>query len=225
MRRSIAIVAATVALLLGAGITAMALAHSDDDPGPGRHMSASGWSGGGTGPQRGTGSWMHGSGPGAYGPMYDGMYGPWMHATVRVDDEAGYLSEMVAHHREAVVAAGELSRSERPAMRAFGRKVVAVQTAQIALMEGWLAEWYPDEPEASYEPMMRDLSGLSGDALDRAFLADMIPHHMAAVMMSQQLLMRGLDEHVEVQDLARTIRDDQMDEIVWMRVMWSRMAR
>jgi len=207
MRRTIALMAAGVVVLLGAGITGMALAHSDDGPGWGRHsMSTSGWTGGSMmGPRRGA--------------------RPGMHGSTRVDDEAGYLSEMVAHHRDAVLAARELSRSDRPAMRAFGRTVVADQSAQIRLMEGWLDDWWADEPEASYEPMMRDLTGLDGDALDRAFLEDMIPHHMAAVMMSQQLLMRGLDEHVEVGDLARTIRDDQMDEIVWMRAMWSRMAR
>ena len=124
---------------------------------------------------------------------------------------------MVAHHREAIAAAGELSRSDRPAMRAFGRRIVADQTAQVELMEGWLAEWYADEPEAAYEPMMRDLSQLDGAALDRAFLEDMIGHHMAAVMMSQQLLARGLAEHDEVADLARTIRHDQLVEIRWMR--------
>ena len=43
MRRMIAIVAASVVVLLGAGITGTVLAHSDDDPGWGRHaMSASG---------------------------------------------------------------------------------------------------------------------------------------------------------------------------------------
>jgi uncharacterized protein (DUF305 family) len=219
MRRTFAIVVAAVVLLLGAGITAMAMTHSDDDPGWGRHpMGASGWMHDGTGQQRGTGSWMHGDGSWMQGN------GPWMHGHTRVIDEAGYLSEMVAHHREAVLAAGELSRSDRPAMRAFGRKVVADQTAQIRLMEGWLAEWYPDEPEASYEPMMRDLSRLDGNALDRAFLEDMIGHHMAAVMSSQQLLMRGLDQHQEVADLARTIRNDQMDEIRWMRATWSTMS-
>ena len=51
---------------------------------------------------------------------------------------------------------------------------------------------------------MRDLSGLSGDALDEAFLIDMIPHHMVAVMMSQRLLMHGDAEHDEVDALART---------------------
>jgi uncharacterized protein (DUF305 family) len=205
MRRMIAIVAAAAVILLGAGITGMALAHSDDDPGRGRHMMS-------------TSGWMHGSAGSGSG------VGPWMYGTTRVSDEASFLSEMVAHHREAVLAAGELSRSNEPAMRAFGRAVVADQSAQIVSMEGWLAEWYPGEPEPAYEPMMRDLTGLSGDALDRAFLEDMIGHHMAAVMMSQQLLMQGLDEHEAVADLARTIRNDQMDEIAWMRATWSRMS-
>jgi uncharacterized protein (DUF305 family) len=195
MRRSIVIAATAVVILMVGIITGAVLTRSDDRPGWGGHpMSTTG----------GRDAWMMGS--------------------ARTTDEAGYLSEMVAHHREAVLAAGELSRSDRPAMRAFGRKVVADQTAQIQLMERWLAEWYPDEPEASYEPMMRDLSRLDGNALDRAFLEDMIGHHMAAVMSSQQLLMRGLDQHEEVADLARTIRNNQMDEIRWMRATRSTMS-
>jgi uncharacterized protein (DUF305 family) len=66
-------------------------------------------------------------------------------------------------------------------------------------------------------PMMRDLTGLRGDALDRAFLADMIPHHMGAVMMSQQLLGQGLAAHTELEPFARTVRDAQHAEIVQMR--------
>jgi uncharacterized protein (DUF305 family) len=191
----IAIAAAVVVALLGLATVNNSLAHPDDGPGWGRHaMSTSGWMGGA------------------------------MMASTRAGDEADYLAEMVAHHREAVAAAGELSRSHRPAMRAFGQDVVATQSAQVALMEEWLDEWYPDEPAATYEPMMRDLTGLSGDALDRTFLEDMVGHHMAAVMSSQRLLVRGLAEHDEVADLARTIRDDQMDEIRWMRAMWSTMA-
>jgi uncharacterized protein (DUF305 family) len=64
--------------------------------------------------------------------------------------------------------------------------------------------------------MMRDLTGLSGDALDLAFLQDMIGHHMSAVMMSQHLLWRGTD-HAEVAALARSIRDDQHAEIIQMQ--------
>lgn len=203
MRRRDAIVIAMVAVLLGLGTAGMVWMHSDDDPGWGRNsMSTSRWMG---------------------APM--GPAGGMSHHSATVTSEAGYLLEMVAHHREAVLAATELRRSDRPAMRAFGRDVVETQSAQIRLMEGWLAEWYADErAESAYEPMMRDLSGLSGDALDRVFLEDMIGHHMAAVMMSQQLLVRGLDEHAEVADLAAQIRDEQMDEIVWMRATWSRMG-
>ena len=63
-------------------------------------------------------------------------------------------------------------------------------------MERWLADWYPGRStDVKYRPMMRDLTGVSGERLDRVFLQDMIRHHMAAVMMSQQLLARGLAEH------------------------------
>ena len=55
-------------------------------------------------------------------------------------------------------------------------------------------------------PWKTSLDGLC-DALDQAFLEDMIPHHGMAVMMSQQLLARGLAEHQEVTDLATAIRD------------------
>ena len=68
----------------------------------------------------------------------------WMHG--QVDDEAHYLSRMVAHHREAVAAAGQLTRSDRPQMRAFGADIVKTQSAQIEQMSAWLDQWYPRSP-------------------------------------------------------------------------------
>ncbi|MBI2705799.1 MAG: DUF305 domain-containing protein, partial [Actinobacteria bacterium] len=65
-------------------------------------------------------------------------------------------------------------------------------------------------------PMMRDLTQLSGDALDKAFLEDMIPHHGVAVMMSQQLLGKGLAQHDEATQLATSIGDGQRAEIMKM---------
>jgi uncharacterized protein (DUF305 family) len=136
---------------------------------------------------------------------------------------------MVAHHQEAVAAAKQLQRSDRPQMRQFGESVVATQSAQIDQMKRWLADWYPGRStHAEYHPMMRDLTGLSGDRLDRVFLQDMIWHHMAAVMMSQQVLSRGLAQHSEVNTLARSIRDAQHAEIFrmshwldrWYHVGW-----
>lgn len=150
---------------------------------------------------------------------------PWgsmsMHGTP-MGSESDFLVEMVAHHQEAVAAARELTRSDRAAMRAFGESIVRTQSEQIEQMRTWLREWYSERPsEPAYRPMMRDLSGLSGDRLDEVFLQDMIGHHMAAVMMSQQLLGRGAD-HDEVAALARSIRDEQHAEIIQMQRWLSR---
>ena len=152
-----------------------------------------------------------GQGPGWQGPG-TGMHGPV------AASEADWLTEMVAHHQEAVDSAAQLQRSDRPQMREFGASIVRTQSAQIELMNRWLDLWHSGRaPDADYQPMMRDLTGLSGDALDRTFLQDMVGHHMAAVMMSQQLLVRGTAEHDEVDELAATIRDEQHAQIFQMQ--------
>lgn len=134
---------------------------------------------------------------------------------MRVESEFDYLAGMIPHHREAIAAAKVLARgTERQAMRDFAAAIVTTQTAEVRQMARWLSEWYPGRgPSVDYEPMMRNLDGLSGDALDRAFLEDMVPHHMMAVMTSQQLLWRRLAEHDPVVPFARSIRDTQHEEI------------
>lgn len=151
-------------------------------------------------------------------PMARGMQPVQGMHGMRVASERAWLTEMVAHHQEAVDAAAELARSDREEMRDFGEAIIADQSAQIDLMEGWLDEWYGGPaPDVDYEPMMRDLSRLSGDRLDRVFLQDMVTHHMMAVMMSQQLLVGDVAEHGEVADLAKEIRGAQHREISQMQ--------
>lgn len=195
--------AAAVALTVGAG-TAVAIG-GDGAPFSGGHsagvgMMGSGMSGGAMG------SDMMGSGQ--MGSM----------ASVRVDSEFGYLTEMIPHHEEAIAAAQQLlAGSDRPEMKAFATSIIQTQSAQVDQMKAELARWYPGrDTTADYTPMMRDLTQLSGDALDRAFLEDMIPHHGMAVMMSQQLLSQSLAQHDEVTQLATTIRDGQHAEIATM---------
>ena len=137
---------------------------------------------------------------------------------MQVTNEFEYLTEMVAHHQEAIDAAAHLARSDRTVMRDFGRAIVETQSAEVARMETWLARWYAGEDtDVDYDPMMRDLSDLAGDELDRIFLQDMILHHMGAVMMSQQLIAGRLAEHTEVRALARSIRKTQHAEIRQMQ--------
>ncbi len=143
------------------------------------------------------------------------MMGRRGHSMTVIDSEYTFLVHMIPHHAEAIATASDLrDRTDREAMRAFAESIIESQTAELEQMSMWLGEWYPGRShEIDYQRMMRDLDGLSGDALDRAFLEDMIPHHMEAVMMSQQLLARGLAEHEEVARLASSIRTTQRDEI------------
>lgn len=217
MRRRFAVLVAVLAVLLAGVTTAMAVSVANDDGDRFGHrddMMSSQWD---DGTDRPGDSQQWGSlGPGGMMSGFGAMHG------MRADSEYTYLAEMVAHHEEAVSAARELERSERAQMREFGKAIVASQTAQIDQMQEWLADWYPDRSgQVPYRPMMRDLTGLEGDRLDRAFLQDMVWHHMGAVMMSQQLLMPGVADHEQVEVLAKTIRDEQRAEIFQMQ-QWLR---
>lgn len=214
MERSVIVAAtASVVALVATAALAVAVWDDDEDWGPGMMTTASQDRDPAVRPRGRAlqGGMMQG------GMMYGGaMHGGGMHVVVR--SEHTFLVEMIAHHEEAIDAAGELSRSDRAEMRELGRSIVEGQTAEVEQMRAWLAEWYPDRStSADYEPMMRDLEDLSGDELDRVFLEDMIGHHMAAVMMSQQLVVRGLAEHDEVEELARSISTSQHAEILTMR--------
>ena len=161
-------------------------------------------------------SMMGGSG-GMSGMMGDsgGMSGM---SGMSVTDEFDFLTMMIPHHEEAIRAAELLKAgTDRPEMREFAQRIIDTQSREIVQMRSWLAAWYPGrDTTVDYAPMMRDLTQLRGDALDRAFLEDMIPHHMAAVMMSQELISADLADHPEVEPFAQTIRDTQRAEIMTM---------
>ena len=219
MERSVIVAAtASVVALVATAALAVAVWDDDEDWGPGMMTTASQDRDPGVRPR---GRSLQ-SGPMQGGMVHGGMmYGGAMHAGgmhVVVRSEHAFLVEMIAHHEEAIDAAGELSRSDRAEMRELGRSIVEGQTAEVEQMRAWLDEWYPGESTSTdYEPMMRDLEDLSGDELDQVFLEDMIGHHMAAVMMSQQLVVRGLAEHEDVEELARSISTSQHAEILTMR--------
>jgi len=155
----------------------------------------------------------HGHGPGGAMPMTMGMG-----MSEAPTDELGFLQHMIPHHREAVASAQRLlALTKRPELQALLRDIIDSQTTQIELMRGWLAEWYPEaDPEAPYQPMMRDLNGAPVAEQERAFLEDMLMHHMMAVRDARLLLAGGLAEHPEVAALANDIVAEQMGE---MRLM------
>jgi hypothetical protein len=57
-------------------------------------------------------------------------------------------------------------------------------------MTTWLENCYPDRShQVDYQPMMRNPDLLKGDVLDQAFLEDMIPHHMPALIIGGLLFL------------------------------------
>lgn len=142
---------------------------------------------------------------------------------MQVSSEFEYLTKMIPHHQEAIDTARIMAaRSDRPEMKRFAQDIIRVQTNEIAQMRRWLGEWYPGrDTNVTVSPMMRDLNNLQGDALDRAFLEDMMMHHMGAVMMSQMLLNRNLVQHEPVRPFAQQIATSQRQEIgrmqTWLR--------
>jgi Domain of unknown function (DUF305) len=107
-------------------------------------------------------------------------------------------------------------------MRVFAKNIIRVQTTEVKQMQDWLNLWYINHrTKGFYQPMMRDLDKLSGNELDQVFFEDMIEHHHMAVMMSQHLMMRTANVHLEVLTFARNVRDTQMQEIQTMR-LWLR---
>lgn len=145
-----------------------------------------------------------------------GMMGGGM---MMVATEKEFLTEMIPHHEEAVMTAKEvLARgATTPEIKTLVEGIVTAQEKEIADMKTWYQAWYstPYIPSGKYQPMMRDLSKLSGAALDKVFLEDMIMHHMGAIMMAHSV--QGVTEHTEVETLSKAIIESQSNEIQLMR--------
>ena len=148
---------------------------------------------------------------------------PGMTMTQPVESEFAFLAGMVQHHEDALEDARlAAERSNRPEIRELAQDIIAAQDAEIARIEGWLAEWYPERDRAGAAQGLADmatpeLENLSGDAFDRAFLEGMVMHHQMAVQMADSLLQQDLVEHDEVRTLAENIRESQTAEIRQMQ--------
>ena len=133
MRRPLVAVAGSLAVLLAVATAAVAvvtIGQRDGGSGYGMHQMMNGES-----------RWGDQDRPA--GPRH------WMHGAA-VTTEYGYLTEMIAHHEEAVAAATELA-TLRPAADARLRTVDrgASQSAQIKQMKTWLADGAPADPPTS----------------------------------------------------------------------------
>lgn len=138
--------------------------------------------------------------------------------SMTVDSEAAFITGMIPHHREAVESArAVLETTERSEIRELAQNVIATQTEEIATLEGWRDQWYPDAAGADYTPMMSNPAGLSSDEADRTFLEGMIVHHQGAIDMAQSYLNADFEKQAEVVQMAETIVTVQDREVEQMQ--------
>ncbi len=141
------------------------------------------------------------------------------HSMMMVSSEKEFILGMIPHHQEAVDTAKEvLARGgTTPEIRTLAENIIKAQEKEIADMKSWYFAWYDTEyrPTGKYQPMMRDLSNLSGAELDRTFLQDMVMHHMGAIMMANSV--ERYVEHQEMKNLTNAIITTQSAEIELMR--------
>jgi uncharacterized protein (DUF305 family) len=138
-----------------------------------------------------------------------------------VSNEREFIEGMIPHHQEAVDTAKEVIErgGSTPEIKQLVGDIVVAQEAEIAEMKQWYQDWYgkPYTDNGEYLPMMRELVNLSGAALDKRFLEDMIGHHMGAIMMAQSV--QPYVEHDEIATLTQAIVTTQSAEIAQMRQM------
>lgn len=144
---------------------------------------------------------------------------PMHHGMMMVESERAFLTEMIPHHEEAVQTARQvLARgATTPDMKTLAENIVTAQEREIADMKAWYEAWYgtPYVSSGTYVPMMRTLDSLTGKDLDRAFLDDMVMHHMGAIMMAESV--QRYIEHEEIRNLTKAIIKTQSEEIEIMR--------
>lgn len=155
------------------------------------------------------------------GEMMDDVNGMDYMMAMMVSSEREFIEEMIPHHQEAVDTAKEVIErgGTTSEIKRLVENIVVAQEREIADMKSWYQAWYgiPYQPSGNYTPMMRELDNLSGSAIDRVFLEDMIGHHMGAIMMARSV--QPYIEHTEIEVLADAVVSTQSAEIMEMRRM------
>jgi len=135
-----------------------------------------------------------------------------------VSSEREFIEKMIPHHEEAIATAYEvLTRGgSTEEIRNLADSIISAQDAEVTMLKEWYQSWYQEVYSSSdtHTTMMRDLTPLSGSALDRVFLEDMIIHHQGALEMADSVA--PYIEHEELRELAKNIMVTQATEIELM---------
>jgi len=153
-----------------------------------------------------------------------------------------FMSGMISHHAQAVqMAKWAESHNASKAVTIFCGRVATAQTAEIGLMQQWLAERRQPVPDADPRGMKMDMGGTThfmampgmltdeqmkrldasrGIEFDRLFLTFMVQHHRGAIQMVDKLFgTPGAGQDEIVFKFANDVQVDQSTEIDRMMQM------
>jgi len=159
-----------------------------------------------------------------------------------------FMSGMISHHAQAVqMAKWAESHNASKAVQIFCGRVATAQTAEIGLMQQWLAERRQPVPDADPRGMKMDMGGTThfmampgmlteeqmkqldaskGTDFDRLFLTFMVQHHRGAIQMVDKLFgTDGAGQDEIVFKFANDVQVDQSTEIDRMMQMLEAMDR
>ena len=153
-----------------------------------------------------------------------------------------FMSGMISHHAQAVqMAKWAESHNASRAVQIFCGRIATAQTAEIGLMQQWLAERRQPVPDADPRGMKMDMGGTThfmampgmlteeqmkqldaarGTEFDRLFLTFMVQHHRGAIQMVEKLFgTAGAGQDEIVFKFANDVQVDQSTEIDRMMQM------
>ena len=130
--------------------------------------------------------------------------------------EGDFLTKMIDHHQMGVEMARTCTnQATHAALRDFAQKIAATQSSEVAMMQGWLADWYAKSHEPRMTPAMKGqmtrLASLRGSEFEIAFLRAMIRHHSDAIADAKEAVDRAA--HDELSGMARATVEKQGAEV------------
>ena len=134
--------------------------------------------------------------------------------------EVRFMTDMIDHHMMAIMMAEHcLDKAVHPELIEMCEEIIAAQTAEMELMQGWLQDWYgisyePEMPPGMHR-MMERLASLAPEDFEITFMQMMIRHHWQAVIEGEHCLDRAY--HPELLQTCSDIVSAQTEEIATMQ--------
>ena len=149
-------------------------------------------------------------------------------------DDIAFAADMTPHHTQAVMMADMALRTSKNAeILALARAIKSGQNPEINTMKGWLRGWGAPAAGGGHgmssmqsgpmmsgmmsDQQMQQLSGATGVAFDRLWIAMMSAHHTGAIQMARTE--QAVGQNPEAKTLAEQIIKAQNAELITMTAL------